>query len=542
MIILLADFFAAETNGGAELTTEALFEDCLQPVLGIKTEDLTGELIQKYKNHTWFITNFGLLRKAHRKTLLLQIIKNIKKYFVIEYDYKFCIHRSRHKHFFIEKRPCDCATTTHGKLVALLHCNASGIFWMSQKQKEEYFKAYPILKEANNIVINSIFSEETLKTIKSIDTTEKNNKYIILKSGSWIKGTEDCIRYAKENNLEYELVFNLPHQDLLKKLAKSKGLILLPRGLDTCPRLTMEAKMLGCDLIMNDFVQHKDEEWFKKGQIEENILKGKRLFFEKCLNFRHTNKKNDENIKFHFIIPSYNASKWIWKTIKSIKNQTNSSFTATIIDDMSTDQTLEVVKKHTNHDKRFRIIKNKKKKYALKNIKDALDSLDPDIEDVIIVLDGDDWLSSFDVLNYLTQIYNEEGVWLTYGSYETSPTGERGVEPSPYPLEIINNNRFREDKWRASHLRTFKYRLWKEIDKADFIDDDGEYYKMSYDQAMMLPMLEMAPNKIRYVEEVLHIYNRGNPLNVDRIKQKEQYETMLRIRKKKPHKRINFEN
>ena len=279
MIILLADFFATETNGGAELTTEALFEDCLQPVLGIKTEDLTSELIQKYKNHTWFITNFGQpISLHHRKILLLQIIKNVKKYFVIEYDYKFCIHRSYHRHFFIEKRPCDCAGTSNGKLMALLCHKATGIFWMSQKQKEEYFKIYPILKEVDNIVINSIFSEPTLKIIKSIDITKKNNKYIILKSPSWIKGTEDCIRYAKENNLEYELVFNLSHKDLLKKLAKSKGLISLPRGLDTCPRLTMEAKMLGCDLIMNDFVQHKDEEWFKKGRIEEHVLKNKRLF------------------------------------------------------------------------------------------------------------------------------------------------------------------------------------------------------------------------------------------------------------------------
>ena len=201
-----------------------------------------------------------------------------------------------------------------------------------------------------------------------------------------------------------------------------------------------------------------------------------------------------------------------------------------------------MAKKYVNGDKRFRIVKNKKKKYALKNIKDALDYLKPNIEDVIIVLDGDDWLFSFDVLNYLTQIYNEGDVWLTYGSYEASPTGERGVEPSPYPPEIVNNNRFREDRWRASHLRTFKYHLWKKINKADFIDDDGEYYKMSYDQAMMLPMLEMAGNRIKYIPEILHVYNRDNPLNVDKIKQQEQYNTMLRIRARPEYSRESFEN
>ena len=36
----------------------------------------------------------------------------------------------------------------------------------------------------------------------------------------------------------------------------------MPVASDTCPRLVMEAKMLGCELILNDHVQHKDEQWF----------------------------------------------------------------------------------------------------------------------------------------------------------------------------------------------------------------------------------------------------------------------------------------
>ena len=50
---------------------------------------------------------------------------------------------------------------------------------------------------------------------------------------------------------------------MLIKLSTSKGLIFMPVASDTCPRLVMEAKMLGCDLILNEHVQHKDEAWFK---------------------------------------------------------------------------------------------------------------------------------------------------------------------------------------------------------------------------------------------------------------------------------------
>ena len=54
----------------------------------------------------------------------------------------------------------------------------------------------------------------------------------------------------------------MEYEDFLKKLSCSKGLIFLPNGGDTCPRLVMEAKMLGCELVLNEHVQHKDDDWF----------------------------------------------------------------------------------------------------------------------------------------------------------------------------------------------------------------------------------------------------------------------------------------
>ena len=97
----------------------------------------------------------------------------------------------------------------------------------------------------------------------ALKSKNKNNKWLIQKSDSWVKGTEDAIQYAKNNNLEYELFSNLEYHELLIKLSTSKGLIFLPLASDTCPRLVMEAKMLGCELILNEHVQHKDEPWFK---------------------------------------------------------------------------------------------------------------------------------------------------------------------------------------------------------------------------------------------------------------------------------------
>ena len=110
-----------------------------------------------------------------------------------------------------------------------------------------------------------------------------------------------------------------------------------------------------------------------------------------------------------------------------------------------------------------------------------------------------------------------------------------GVEPSMYPDEIIKNNLFRTDQWRASHLRTFKTKLWKELDLEDLKDINGEYYKTAYDQALMLPLLEISGGRFKFVDRIMHTYNRENPLNVDKTKQKMQFETAKEIRRKKPY-------
>ena len=80
----------------------------------------------------------------------------------------------------------------------------------------------------------------------SIKDNEKDNKYLILDSVSLVKPSALAVAYAEENNLEYELISGLQYHELLIKLSTSKDLIFLPQASDTCPRLVMEAKMLGC--------------------------------------------------------------------------------------------------------------------------------------------------------------------------------------------------------------------------------------------------------------------------------------------------------
>ena len=381
--------------------------------------------------------------------------------------------------------------------------------------------------------------------MSNLDTKRKNNKWIILDSPSWIKGKDAAVAYARKHDLEYELVWGLGYQQLLNKLASSKGLIFLPLGADTCPRLVIEAKLLGCEVISNENVQHIEEKWSKTKESTFSYLStsGNRFWSKieeiaaKNLHFRPKRAKKGPNFKI--IVPFYNTEAWIGKCISSLRKQHYDNFKCYLVDDLSTDNSHEAAAKAIGCDKRFKIAKNKEKSHALGNIVKTINKIECEDEDVVVILDGDDWLASSYSLDTLANVYDEENCLMTYGSYVYNPSGIRGVEPSQYPDRVVEENSFREDTWRASHLRSFKHEVWKGLKDNDLKDKQGNYYKMAYDQAIMLPLLEISGRRAKYVEETLYVYNKNNPLNVDKIKALEQSQTAQEIRKKKRYERLS---
>ena len=536
MIVFVADMYAQQYVGGAELTTESIIQSSLLPVIRANSSNITTGIMEKFKDRFWIFGNFAQLSEG----CMMYAVKNLN-YCVLEYDYKYCRYRSPGKHIDAEGG-CDCQKSQHGKVVSMFLHYSKALWWMSKNQRDSYRSTYPFLKEGE--VLSSVFSDETLDYIENLDTSNKSNKWIIMNSQSWIKGVDDAVKYAQENGLEFELLWGLNHKQFLDKLAESKGLIFLPKAGDTCPRMVIEAKLLDCELVLNDNVQHKEEEWFATKSSTMEYLRQRTNTFWNSMEqimgdfLQIPTEEVESDIRYHIVVPCFNAENWIGKCIDSIKRQTHKNFICTIIDDVSIDRTHQKIEKSVWGDPRFTIISNKEKKYALGNIAHALERTECHLDDVVILLDGDDWLSSTNTLSRLSTEYIKGDCLLTYGSYVYTPVGSRGVEPSQYPADVVKNNSFREDQWRASHLRTFKHSLWKHLNHDDLKDEQGDYYKMTYDQAIMLPLLEMASERAKYIPDILHVYNKDNPLNIDKNKGQEQYELALKIRSKPSYARL----
>tara|TARA_R110000824_G_scaffold49466_1_gene138674 strand:+ start:1985 stop:3877 length:1893 start_codon:yes stop_codon:yes gene_type:complete len=259
-IIFVSDIFVDDYVGGAELTTEALIESSPFKVFKLKSKQVTMKLLEHGHQKHWIFGNFANLNHE----LIPSIVANMS-YSVLEYDFKFCRYRSPQKHQVAENAECNCSDEMNGKMVSAFLHGARSIWWMSERQQEEYLKRFPFLSENNQVVLSSIFGEafwHQLKTLKTKYANQERKGWIVLDSPSWVKGAEASKARCEEVGYEYETVWGLPYSELLDKLAQAEGLVYHAAGWDTCPRMVIEAKLLGCKLDLNDNVLHKDEIWF----------------------------------------------------------------------------------------------------------------------------------------------------------------------------------------------------------------------------------------------------------------------------------------
>lgn len=238
--------------------------------------------------------------------------------------------------------------------------------------------------------------------------------------------------------------------------------------------------------------------------------------------------------RFVFIIPYRNVNKFIKDCYTSILFQNYQNWIAIFCDDASTDGTSDNIPK----DKKFNVRKNKERLTALPNIHNSIMESNLDDEDIICILDGDDFLIRKDVLSIINNLY-QDNTLLTYGQY-VWPNGQPG-HCKPYTKLEFDN--LRTGGYWASHMRTFKYKLYKEILTQDpdldcYKNKKGEFYTITYDVAIMTPLMEMAGlHRIKFNPEPVYFY-RIHEQNDHFIDQKLQKEVADEIFSKKKFKEI----
>jgi len=274
--IIIVDDTCKSSAGGTALTIQALLDCANQRVALIETRELNEKvLLSTNLDDVWVFGNITAL--SQESISVICAIMMTRTFFKIEFDYGFCKYRSEYGYkYFTGNDKWEPVSNPENydllRIYSLIHERARAVFYMSNAQMLMHMDKLSTLIKLNKdklSVLGSAFRVEDLFDMVSIGNGRKvpdNCNYAIIDGAggfhSDAKGVREAVLFAKNNKLNFSIVSGGQYSKFIQKLSEMDGLIFLPNVHDTCPRVTIEAKLMGMNLIANDNCQHITEKWF----------------------------------------------------------------------------------------------------------------------------------------------------------------------------------------------------------------------------------------------------------------------------------------
>ncbi len=213
----------------------------------------------------------------------------------------------------------------------------------------------------------------------------------------------------------------------------------------------------------------------------------------------------------HFVVVTAvrNASAFIERCLGSVYDQhyDRGRFLHVVIDDASDDDTADRIGRwhDTHRDHPMELVLNSERLGGCANYTRGFRQAP--LDTIVLQVDGDDWLPDRHVLPYLNMVYHDPDVWMTYNTW-TFPDGHASLNSQRIPDSVIQRNGVRDHHWTASHLHSFRSRLFAHVRDESLLDPEtGHYWMSSVDLAHYLPMLELAGHHARHLVRITYVYN-----------------------------------
>lgn len=199
-------------------------------------------------------------------------------------------------------------------------------------------------------------------------------------------------------------------------------------------------------------------------------------------------------MKISIIIPCYNVGPYLSRCVESVLAQSYSDFEVILIDDGSTDTTLEKCKEYAKKDYRIRVFSHKNKGVSFarnRGIKEAKGEF-------IMFVDGDDYIEA----NYIERFYFEKGKgkWVICGFVNV--ISNQTIKNTYYSelLKLFPNQKVK----KRDYLKILEYYSLSSpcarIYEKDIIIDNGLFFQenLSYQEDLVFNL-----NYLSYVEQVI---------------------------------------
>jgi hypothetical protein len=274
-ITFVADYFMKDLPGGSERSLQAIIDAASMPVRTVRSGEFR---LRDYGPDDFII--FGNFKGLPLR--ILSSIPEIVKYAVIESDYKYCAYGEIETHERTTGGRCNCHEKDYGKRICKFYEGAEVLFWKSTEQLNRHLTAFPILKMNQNVIIGATYSNDELDFITQVAKRRfLKLGYAVFKSENWIKGYKAAVEYCQDHKLWRREIGKSNWVKTILKLSRCKGLVFMPQIMESCSRVTLEAHLLGLEVIVNKNVPVAMESWFDESRekIIERIKKQPGIFW-----------------------------------------------------------------------------------------------------------------------------------------------------------------------------------------------------------------------------------------------------------------------
>ncbi len=211
---------------------------------------------------------------------------------------------------------------------------------------------------------------------------------------------------------------------------------------------------------------------------------------------------------FHIVSGVRNAETAAVRCLQSVYDQhyPRNKVRHVFIDDNSTDPTAAAIREwlevHPWNSVEF--TENPSRIGAFANNLEGFRQAQPD--EIVLELNGDDWLPDNGVLSFLNKVYADPDVWTTFNTFVRAD-GIFHIALGP-SRKTIASGRLRRGRWATSALHTFRSELFHHIDPSAFVDPStNELWESAHDIATYLPMIELAGDHARHLYRTTYFYN-----------------------------------
>lgn len=251
-------------------------------------------------------------------------------------------------------------------------------------------------------------------------------------------------------------------------------------------------------------------------------------------------KKKHENYKYDLsiILPVYNVSKYLNRCLESIISQnTNITYEIICVNDGSTDNSLEILKKYSKIDKRIKIISQKNQGLsAARNT-----GINESQGKYLMFVDSDDYISKTCVEKLMREAHSSNYTLVKAGYIEINADTETEIRRIKFKEQII-------DKANKINLEKVEGHAWGCVVKSEVFDNIRFPVGYWYEDMIMKMLVFPKCKKIKILNEPLYFY-RINYNGLSRKSQKvnsykclEQYYLLEKCIEKLKNLSINIDN